>query len=161
MFWVGGIESTSFMGRCGWTGLGGDIFWVDEVRCGSVGVITRFSITRFITIPQSVNYVRTVIYHRWTRYPIISHNPLSIYCPMHNIFPKSSSHLANLYYAVVAVKNHQLSGNLESISSQIKKENVDAACKLTRNYFENQSFARFEERKVKEIFAVNSKSSKT
>ena len=47
------------------------------------------------------------------------------------------------------MKDHQLSGNLESISFQIKKENVDAWCKLTRNYFENQSFARFEERKVK------------
>ena len=91
MFWVVGVESTSFMGRCRWMGLGGDIFWVDEVRCGSVGVVTRFTITHFITIPQSVNYVRTVIYHRRTRYPIISFNPLSIYCPMHNLFPNLHS----------------------------------------------------------------------
>ena len=37
---------------------------------------------------------------------------------------------------------------LESISFQIKKENVDAWHKLTKNYFENQNFTIFEERKV-------------
>lgn len=38
--------------------------------------------------------------------------------------------------------------NLKSILFQIKKENVDAWYKLTRNYFENQNFAISEERKI-------------
>ena len=49
---------------------------------------------------------------------------------------------------MVALKDNQLSVNLESISFQIKKENMDAWYKLTRNYFENQNFSVLEERKV-------------
>ena len=49
---------------------------------------------------------------------------------------------------MVTLKDYQLSVNLESISFQIEKENVDARYKITRNYFENQNFSIFEERKV-------------
>ena len=49
---------------------------------------------------------------------------------------------------MVALKDDQLSVNLELISFQIKKKNVDAWYKFTRNYFENQNFTIFEERKV-------------
>ena len=49
---------------------------------------------------------------------------------------------------MVALKDYKLSVNLESTSFQIKKENVDAWYKRTRNYFENQNFTIFEERKV-------------
>ena len=51
-------------------------------------------------------------------------------------------------YAMVALKDYQLSVNVESISFQIKKENVEMWYNLTRNYFENQNFTVFEERKV-------------
>ena len=51
---------------------------------------------------------------------------------------------------MIALKDYQLSVNLESISFQIKKENVDGWYKLTRNYFENQNFTIFVERKVNE-----------
>ena len=51
-------------------------------------------------------------------------------------------------YAMVALKDYQLSVNVESISFQIKKENVEMWYNLTRNYFENQNFTIFEERKV-------------
>ena len=47
---------------------------------------------------------------------------------------------------MVAPKDYQLSVNLELISFQIKKENVQAWYKLTRIYFENQNFTIFEER---------------
>ena len=49
---------------------------------------------------------------------------------------------------MVTLKDYQLSVNLESISFQIEKENVHARHKLTSNYFENQNFSIFEERKV-------------
>ena len=49
---------------------------------------------------------------------------------------------------MVALKDYQLSVNVESISFQIKKENVEMWYNLTRNYFENQNFTIFEERKV-------------
>ena len=51
-------------------------------------------------------------------------------------------------YAMVALKDYQLSVNVESISFQIKKENVEMWYNLTRNYFENQNFTIFQERKV-------------
>ena len=51
-------------------------------------------------------------------------------------------------HAIDTLKDYQLSVNLESISFQIEKENVDARYKITRNYFENQNFSIFEERKV-------------
>ena len=54
---------------------------------------------------------------------------------------------------MVALKDFQLSVNLESILFQIKKENVDAWYKLKRNYFENQNFTIFEERKVWNIMS--------
>ena len=49
---------------------------------------------------------------------------------------------------MVALKDYQLSVNVESISFQIKKENVEMWYNLTRNYFENQNFTIFQERKV-------------
>ena len=49
---------------------------------------------------------------------------------------------------MVTLKDYQLSVNLESISFQIENENVDVRYKFTRNYFENQNFSIFEERKV-------------
>ena len=49
---------------------------------------------------------------------------------------------------MVAPKDYQLSVNLELISFQIKKENVQAWYKLTRIYFENQNFTIFEEKSV-------------
>ena len=51
-------------------------------------------------------------------------------------------------YAMVALKDYQLSVNVESISFQIKKENVEMWYNLTRNYFENQNFTIFQERKL-------------
>ena len=49
---------------------------------------------------------------------------------------------------MVALKDYQLSVNVESISFQIKKENVEMWYNLTRNYFENQNFTIFQERKL-------------
>ena len=49
---------------------------------------------------------------------------------------------------MVALKDYQFSVNVESISFQIKKENVEMWYNLTRNYFENQNFTIFQERKV-------------
>ena len=49
---------------------------------------------------------------------------------------------------MVALKEYELSVNLESISFQIKKENVDEWYKLTRSYFEHETFSIYEERKV-------------
>ena len=49
---------------------------------------------------------------------------------------------------MVAIKDYQLSENLESISFQMKKENGDAWCKFRGNYLENQNFTIFERRKV-------------
>ena len=62
---------------------------------------------------------------------------------------------------MVALKDYQLSVNLETISFQINKKNVNAWYKLTRNYFENQNFTIFEKKKVnRDLFIGNSKSSK-
>ena len=49
---------------------------------------------------------------------------------------------------MVALKEYELSVNLESISFQNKKENVDEWYKLTRSYFEHQTFSICDERKV-------------
>ena len=49
---------------------------------------------------------------------------------------------------MVALKDYKLSVNVECISFQIKKENVEMWYNLTRNYFENQNFTIFQERKV-------------
>ena len=56
---------------------------------------------------------------------------------------------------MVALKDFQLSVNLELISFQIKKENVDAWYKLKRNYFENQNFTIFEEKESLEYYVIN------
>lgn len=46
------------------------------------------------------------------------------------------------------LKEYELSVNLESISFQIRKENVDSWYEKTRIYFESKKFTIYEERKV-------------
>ena len=62
---------------------------------------------------------------------------------------------------MLALKDYQLSVNLESISFQIKKENVDTCTRPLKIILKTKILQVLKKGKLTEAFVVNSKTSKT
>ena len=62
---------------------------------------------------------------------------------------------------MLALKDYQLSVNLESISFQIKKENVDTCTRSLKIILKTKILQVFKKGKLTEAFVVSSETSKT